>query len=154
MSEQSLKDQLKSDLTVSMKARDELRSATLRMVLTAVTNEEVSGKEARTLSDADVITVLSRESKKRKEAAQAYEDASRPELAERELAEQAIIAAYLPKQLSDDEIKDIVAAAIQESGASGMGGMGAVMKIVQPKVVGQADGGRVAAEVKAQLSAG
>lgn len=152
MSEQSLKDQLKSDLTVAMKARDELKSATLRMVLTAVTNEEVAGKEARTLSDADVVTVLTRESKKRKEAAQAYTDAGRNELAERELAEQTVIQAYLPAQLSDEELKAIVADAISESGATGMAGMGAVMKLVQPKVAGQADGGRVAAEVKSQLT--
>lgn len=150
----TLKDQIKSDLTTSMKARDEVTSATLRMVLTAITNEEVAGKEARELTDDDVLTVLGREAKKRRESAEAYDSASRPELADRERAELDVIARYLPQPLSDDEVSAIVASAVTEvaaTGASGGAAMGAVMKIVQPQVKGRADGGAVAAKVKAAL---
>ncbi|HET8969520.1 MAG TPA: GatB/YqeY domain-containing protein [Candidatus Nanopelagicales bacterium] len=146
-----LKDQLQSDLTAAMKARDELRSATLRMVLTAVRTEEVAGKTARELDDAEVVTVLGREAKKRREAAEAFEQGGRPESAERERAEGEVIATYLPAQLGDDELRDLVAAAITETGASGPQAMGQVMKVVTPKTAGQAEGGRVAAEVRRQL---
>lgn len=151
MSQISLKEHLRSDLTASMKAQDKLRTATLRMALTAITNEEVSGKESRTLSDSEVITVLGREAKKRREAAEAFDAVGRTELADQERNEQAVLVQYLPIQLTDSELVQIVTDAIDDSGASGMGGMGAVMKIVQPKVAGQADGGRVAAEVRRQL---
>jgi uncharacterized protein YqeY len=147
-----LKDRLQSDLTASMKARDELRSATLRMVLTAIKNEEVSGKSARTLDDDEVVTVLGREGKKRREAAEAFDDGGRPERAERERAEGEIIAAYLPAQLSDDELSALVAAAVSETGAAGPQAMGQVMKAVTPRTAGRADGGRVAAEVRRQLA--
>lgn len=150
----TLKDTLQSDLTTAIKARDEVSAATLRMVLTAITNEEVSGKEARTLSDEDVITVLGREAKKRRESAEAYDAAGRPELADRERAELEVIAGYLPQQLDDTEIQAIVDAAVAEvasTGASGGAAMGQVMKIVQPQVKGRADGGIVAAKVKAAL---
>lgn len=147
-----LKDQLQADLTTAMKARDELRSATLRMVLTAVRTEEVSGKTARELDDAEVVTVLGREAKKRREAAEAFEQGGRPESAARERAEGEVIAGYLPAQLGDDEIRDIVAAAIAETGAAGPQAMGQVMKVVTPKTAGQAEGGRVAAEVRRQLT--
>jgi uncharacterized protein len=147
----ALKDQLQSDLTVSIKARDELRSSTLRMALAAITNEEVAGKEARELSDDDVIVVLTREAKKRREAADAYDEANRPELATRERDELAVLTTYLPEPLSEDELAAIIAAAVAESGASGPGGIGAVMKIVQPQVKGRADGGQVAALVRAAL---
>jgi uncharacterized protein YqeY len=146
-----LKDQLQSDLTAAMKARDELRSATLRMVLTAVRTEEVAGKTARELDDAEVVTVLGREAKKRREAAEAFEQGGRPESAQRERAEGVVIAAYLPAQLGDDELRDLVAAAIGETGASGPQAMGQVMKAVTPRTVGKAEGGRVAAEVRRQL---
>lgn len=146
-----MKDQLQSDLTVSIKARDELRSSTLRMALAAITNEEVAGKEARELSDDDVIVVLTREAKKRREAADAYDEANRPELATRERDELAVLTTYLPEPLSEDELAAIIAAAVAESGASGPGGIGAVMKIVQPQVKGRADGGQVAALVRAAL---
>jgi uncharacterized protein len=146
-----LKDQLQADLTTAMKARDELRSATLRMVLTAVRTEEVAGKTARQLDDAEVVTVLGREAKKRREAAEAFEQGGRPESAERERAEGEVIATYLPAQLGDDELRDLVAAAIGETGASGPQAMGQVMKVVTPKTVGRAEGGRVAAEVRRQL---
>lgn len=147
-----LRDRLQSDLTVAMKARDELRSATLRMLLTAVKTEEVSGKTARELDDAEVVTVLGREAKKRREAAEAFADGGRSERADRERAEEQVIAAYLPAQLSDDELRDLVAAAITETGAAGPQAMGQVMKTVTPKTTGRADGGRVAAEVRRQLA--
>jgi uncharacterized protein YqeY len=148
----ALKARLHADLTVAIKARDELRTATLRMVLSAITNEEVSGTVARQLSDDEVLKVLAREAKKRREAAEAFAAGNRPELAERERAEGVVIDAYLPTQLSDQELAALVTAAVAESGASGPQAMGAVMKVVNPKVAGRADGGRVAAEVRRQLA--
>ena len=150
----ALKDRLQADLTSAIKGRDELTAATIRMVLTAITNEEVAGKEHRELSDDDVLTVLGREAKKRREAAEAYDAASRPELADRERAELGVITGYLPQQLDDTEIDAIVAAAVAEVSATGAAGgqaMGAVMKIVQPRVKGRADGSVVASKVKAAL---
>jgi uncharacterized protein YqeY len=147
----SLKDTLRSDLTDSIRARDELRSSTLRMALTSLTNEEVAGTQARELSDYEVLSVLAREAKRRREAATAYDDANRPELAERERAELVVIEGYLPAQLSDEELSALVANAIAETGAEGPRAMGQVMKAVQPKVAKRADGGRVSAEVKRQL---
>ncbi len=147
-----LKDRLQADLTKSMKARDELRSATLRMSLTAVRNEEVSGKAERELSDAEVVAVLTREAKKRREAAEAFDNGGRPERAERERAEHAVLEGYLPEQLSDAELTDLVAAAIAETGAEGPKAMGAVMRVLGPKTAGRAEGGRVAAEVRRQLA--
>ncbi|KAA1380719.1 GatB/YqeY domain-containing protein [Aeromicrobium fastidiosum] len=149
----ALKDQLHADLTTSMKARDALRTSTLRMVLTAITNAEVSGKEVRELSDDDVLTVLGAEAKKRREAATAFAEGDRPELAEKETAEAAILAEYLPAQLTPDEIAVIVAAAVESADAAGQGmkAMGKVMGIVSPQVKGKADGGVVAAEVKRQI---
>ena len=151
----NLKEQLHTDLTAAIKAKDSLTSGTLRMVLAAITNEEVSGKEARELNDQDMITVLNREAKKRKEAASAYDDAKRPELADKERAELGIIQAYLPAALSDDDLAKIIASAVAEvaaSGATGPSAMGAVMKIVSPQVAGRADGGAVAAAVKSALA--
>ena len=147
-----LKDRLQADLTTSMKARDELTTATLRMVLTAVGTEEVAGKVARQLSDDEVLKVIAREAKKRREAADAFTAGGRPDRAERELAEGAVLDAYLPVQLSDEELAALVRDAVAESGASGPQAMGAVMKLVNPKVAGRAEGGRVAAAVKAALA--
>lgn len=149
-----VKEQLQSDLTEAIRARDELRAATIRMALTAITNEEVAGKQARTLSDDEVVTVLTREAKKRREAATAFDDAGRTELADRERAEGAVLATYLPAQMTDEEIADVVRRAIAETGASGPQAMGQVMKAVQPQVAGRAEGGRVAAEVRRQLAGG
>jgi hypothetical protein len=149
-----LKETLQGDLTEAIRARDELKSGTIRMILTAITMEEVSGKEARTLSDSEIITVLSRESKKRKEAAEAYADAGRVDRAEREKAEGEIIALYLPTQLSLEEIKQMITDAISETGAVGPAGMGQVMKIISPKIAGKADGGTVSGLVKAALMGG
>jgi uncharacterized protein YqeY len=147
----ALKQRLQSDLTAAMKARDELTAATLRMALTAVTNEEVAGKQARVLSDDDVVKVLAREAKKRREAATAFDDAGRAELADRERAEGEVLDRYLPAQLGDDELADLVRAAVAETGAQGPQAMGQVMKAVQPRIAGRAEGGRVAAEVRRQL---
>ena len=147
-----LKSRLHADLTVAIKARDELRTATLRMVLSAITNEEVSGSAARQLSDDEVLKVLAREGKKRREAAEAFTSGNRAELAARERAEGEVIDQYLPAQLSDDDLRALVTHAVAQSGASGPQAMGAVMKVVNPLVAGRADGGRVAAEVKRQLA--
>ncbi|MEU8133295.1 GatB/YqeY domain-containing protein [Streptodolium elevatio] len=147
----TFKSRLQTDLTEAIRARDELRSSTLRLTLTAVTNEEVAGKEARELSDAEVLKIVVREAKKRREAAEAFELGGRAESAARERAEGEILAEYLPKQLDDAELKGIVAAAIAETGASGPSAMGQVMKVVRPKVGDRAEGGRIAAEIKSQL---
>ena len=147
-----LKQRLKTDLNTSMKARDELTTATLRMVLTAVTTEEVAGKQARELSDDEVLVVIRREGKKRREAAEAFDGAGRTELAARERAESTVLDRYLPAQLADDELAEIVATAIAETGATGPQGMGLVMKSVQPQIGGRADGKRVSDEVRRQLA--
>lgn len=148
----ALEQRIHDDLTTAIRGRDEVGSATLRMAITALTNEAKSGSEERTLSDDEVIAVLGREAKKRREAATAYDDANRPELAARERAELAVLEGYLPAQLSDDELAALVAAAVAETGADSPKAMGLVMKAVTPKVAGRAEGGRVAAAVKAALS--
>jgi uncharacterized protein len=147
-----LKSTLRADLHSSMRAHDTVRSETLRMALTAITNEEVSGKTARELSDDEVLRVVAREAKKRREAATAYIEAKRPELAAKEEAELAILEVYLPAQLSDAEIQRLVAQALEETGATGMPQMGLVMKAATALVAGRADGGRVAAIVSSALS--
>lgn len=149
----SLKDRLRADLTTAIKARDEIRSSTLRMILTAVTNAEVAGKVAKELTDEEVLDVLSSEGKKRREAAVAFEEGDRPESAAKERAEAAVIQDYLPKQLGPDEIAAVVKAAVDELGLAGAGpkAMGQVMGKVQPQVKGRADGAAVAAEVRRQL---
>ena len=148
----ALKDRLRGDLTEAMKARDEVRTRTLRMALTSVTREEVAGASARELSDDEVVKVLTREAKRRREAADAFAAAGRDGQAAAERAEGAILDGYLPAQLSDEEIAAMVAAVIDETGASGMAAMGQVMKAVTPRVAGRADGARVAAEVRRRLS--
>ena len=150
----SLKEKLQSDLTDSMRNRDEIRSSTLRMILTSIKNEEVSGKEARELNDAELITVLSREAKKRREAAEAFDQAGAKDRADTERAEGSIIAEYLPKQLSEDEIREIISSTIREIGASSPSQMGLVMKSLQPKIAGKADGALVSSLVKAALAGG
>ena len=152
MSESTLKATVQRDLTSAMRERDQVRAGTLRMALTAISTEEVSGKEARELTDDDVLKVLAKEAKKRKEAATAFADAGRPELADKEQAELAVLEAYLPAQLSDAELEAIVTRAVEDTGATGMQQMGQVMKAAQAAVGGRADGGRVAAVVKASLS--
>ena len=147
-----LKDRLRSDLTVSMRGRDELRTATIRMVLTAVTNAEVAGAQAREITDDEVVGVLAKEAKKRRDAADAFRQGGRPDLAEREDAEAAVIAGYLPAPLTDDELDALVDAAVAETGATSLREMGAVMKRLATDVAGRADGARVAAAVKARLA--
>ena len=147
-----LKARLHDDLNAAMKARDELTTATLRMALTAITTEEVAGKSARQLSDDEVVKVLAREAKKRREAAEAFASAGRAELAERERAEGRVLDAYLPAQLGEAALAELVRAAIAESGASAPNQMGVVMKLVQPRVAGRADGKRVSDEVRRQLA--
>lgn len=146
-----LKSTLRADLHISMRERDQVRSATLRMALTAVTNEEVSGATARELSDDEVLKVLTKEAKKRRESATAYVEARRPDLAAREEAELAILEAYLPAQLSDTEIQGLVAQAVTQTGATGMPQMGLVMKAATALVAGRAEGGRVAAIARSAL---
>ncbi|WP_097234094.1 GatB/YqeY domain-containing protein [Streptomyces zhaozhouensis] len=151
----TFKSRLQGDLTAAIKERDELRSATLRMALAAITTEEVAGKTARELSDDEVQKVLAREAKKRREAAEAFEKGGRAESAERERAEGAVLADYLPRQLTDEELATLVAEAVDEAraqGAEGPRAMGAVMKAVNPRVAGRAEGGRVAAAVKRALA--
>ena len=150
-----LKDRLRADLTTAMKARDDVRSSTLRMVLTAITNAEVAGKQSRELSDDDIVGVLSTEAKKRREAATAFTEGGRSEMAAKETAEAAVIADYLPEQLSEAEIADLVTSAIAQLGVAGEGmkAMGRVMGAIQPQTKGRADGAAVAAEVRRQLGA-
>ena len=147
-----LKERLRADLNAAMRARDQVRMRTLRMALTSITNEEVAGAAARDLTDDEIVKVLTREARKRREAAEAFSAAGRADQAAAERAEGEILADYLPAQLSDDELAALVDAAIAETGASGMSGMGQVMKTVTPRVAGRADGARVAAEVRRRLS--
>jgi uncharacterized protein YqeY len=152
MTTTTIKDRLRTDLTAAIKGRDELRAAALRMALTAITNEEVAGSVARTLSDAETVTVITREVKKRREAAEAFAGAGRETQAARERAEGEVLSHYLPVQLTDDELSALVADAIAETGAAGPKSMGLVMKALTPKIAGRAEGGRVAAVVKSALS--
>jgi uncharacterized protein len=147
-----LKSTLRADLHSSMREHDKVRSETLRMALTAITNEEVSGTAARELSDDEVLKILAKEAKKRREAATAYNEAKRPELAVKEEAELAILEAYLPTPLSDAELEALVAQALTETGATGTSQMGMAMKAANALVAGRADGGRIAAIVKSALA--
>ena len=147
-----LKERLRADLNAAMRARDQVRMRTLRMALTSITNEEVAGASARDLSDDEIVKILTRELRKRREAAEAFSAAGRSDQAAAERAEGQVLADYLPAQLSDDELAALVDAAIAETGVSGIAGMGQVMKTVTPRVAGRADGARVAAEVRRRLS--
>ena len=149
----TLKDRLNDDLHTAMKARDELTTATLRLTLAAVRNAEVAGSEARDLSDDEVLAVLTKESKKRREAATAFADADRPEQAAKERSEGEVIDRYLPEQLTDEEIAALVGDALAAGGFTGRAHMGPAMKAAQAAVAGRAEGGRVAAEVRRQLGA-
>jgi uncharacterized protein YqeY len=146
-----LKQRLRTDLTAAMRARDQVRMRTIRMALTSITNEEVAGASARDLTDDEVVRVLTREARKRKEAAEAFSAAGRSDQAAAERAEGDVLAGYLPAQLGDDELAALVDQAIAEAGGS-MTGMGPVMKLLTPRIAGRADGARVAAEVRRRLS--
>ena len=148
----SLKAKLQGDLTEAIRSKNELRSSTIRMVLTSITNEEVAGKEARVLSDTEVVGVLTREAKKRREAAEAFTQGGATDRANREKAEGEVIAEYLPAQLTEEEVLDLVREAIAATGASGPSGMGLVMKYLQPKIAGRADGSVVSSAVKSALA--
>jgi uncharacterized protein YqeY len=149
-----LKDRLRADLTGAIRSRDELTAATLRLALTAIKSAEVAGSAARTLSDDEVQAVLRTEAKKRREAAEAFDGAGRADRAERERSEEQVLLAYLPAQMSDEELAALVreaVAAAGQAGQTGMAAMGRVMGAVRPRVGQRADGGRVAAEVRRQL---
>ncbi|MBV9207457.1 MAG: GatB/YqeY domain-containing protein [Actinobacteria bacterium] len=148
-----LKERLRADLNTAMRARDQVRMRTLRMALSSITNEEVAGASARELSDEEIVRVLTREARKRREAAEAFDAAGRDEQAAAERAEGGVLAGYLPAQLSDEELAALVSAAIADAGATSMKGMGQVMKTLTPRVAGRADGARVAAEVRRRLTA-
>lgn len=150
----TLKDTLQTDLTAAMRARDTTSTQTLRMALAAVRTAEVSGTAKHELTDDEVLACITKEAKKRREAATAYDDAARPELADAERAELKVLEHYLPAQLSDNEVDAMIAAAIEATSASGMADMGQVMKVLQPQTAGRADGSKVAAAVRAALSAG
>ena len=151
----ALKGRLRSDLTTAIKGRDKVRAGTIRMVLSAISEAEVAGSTASELTDNQVLDVVIREAKKRREAEDAYRVAGRAELAEKEHAESAVLADYLPQALSAEEISALVADAIASTGAADLGlkGMGKVMGVVTPQTRGKADGGAVAAEVRRQLGA-
>ena len=151
----SVKERLQSDLTTAMKARDEVSTSTIRMLLAAITNAEVAGSEAIELDDAQSIAVLQSEAKKRVEAAEVYEQAGRTESAAKERAELGVIERYLPAAMGDDELAAIVDQAIADAaagGASGPKAMGVVIKSVRERAGAAADGGRIAALVKARLA--
>jgi hypothetical protein len=148
----AMKDRLRGDLTAAMKARDQVRVRTIRMALTSVTKEEVAGDSARELSDEEITQVLTREAKRRREAAEAFAAAGRDEQAAAERAEGVVLADYLPAQLTDAELSALVEAAIEETGADSMRAMGQVMKALTPKIAGRADGARAAAEVRRRLA--
>jgi uncharacterized protein YqeY len=147
-----LKDRLRGDLTAAMKARDEVRTRTLRMALTSIANEEVAGSAARDLDDEEVLRLIGVQAKRRREAADAFDAAGRADQAAAERAEEDVLRVYLPAQLSAAELAAMVAEAIAETGASGMRSMGQVMKVLTPRLAGRAEGGRVAAEVRRALS--
>jgi uncharacterized protein len=151
----TLKERLRSDLTTAMKSRDKVRAGTIRMVLTAISQAEVAGKEAVELTEPQVLEVVVREAKKRREAEEAYTAAGRAELAEKERAESVVLSDYLPEQISAEELQQLVTDAIAQTGAAELGlkGMGKVMGVLTPKTKGKADGGAVAAEVRRQLGA-
>jgi len=152
MTDTTLKETLRSDLHDAMRSKDKVRAGTLRMTLTAITNAEVAGTQAKELSDDEVLKVIAKEAKKRKEASTAYTDAGRPELAATEDAELVVLEGYLPRQLDENELERIVRAAVESTGASGMAQMGQVMKTAQGEIAGRADGGRVAAIVRRVLA--
>ncbi|WP_375426258.1 GatB/YqeY domain-containing protein [uncultured Friedmanniella sp.] len=149
-----LKDRLRTDLTAAIRGRDKLRAGTIRMVLAAISEAEVAGKQAVVLSDQQVLDVVVREAKKRREAEEAFLSAGRAELADKERAEAGVLADYLPAQLSAEEISTLVSAAIEQTGAAPLGprGMGKVMGVLTPQTRGKADGGAVATEVRRQLA--
>jgi hypothetical protein len=149
-----LADQLRTDLTAAMKRRDEVATSALRMALAAIQQAAVAGKEAKELSEDEILKVLGREVKRREEATEAFRNADRPDRAEREQAEKKVLAAYLPAALSPEELDALITEVLAEGGFSGMAAMGPAMKAVTAKVAGRADGKTVSAIVRERLAAG
>ncbi|HEY4408512.1 MAG TPA: GatB/YqeY domain-containing protein [Acidimicrobiia bacterium] len=145
---------LRDDLTAAMKRRDELATSALRMALAAVKEAAVSGKEARDLDDEEIVKVITKQVKRREEAAEAFRNADRADRADRELAEAGVLAAYLPAALTPDELEAIITETLAEGGFSGMAAMGPAMKAVTAKVAGRADGKTVSTIVRERLAAG
>jgi len=149
-----LADQLRADLTAAMKRRDDVATSALRMALAAVKEAAVAGKEAKELTDDEILRVINKEVKRRDEAAEAFRNADRPDRADREQAEREVLAAYLPAALSPEELEAIITETLAEGGFSGMAAMGPAMKAVTAKVAGRADGKTVSDLVRQRLSAG
>jgi len=146
----SLSQRLQAEMTSAMRARDELRRGTLRMLVAAAYNAEKAAR--RPLTDDEVVAVLAREMKTRRESVEAYSKGGRPELAAKEEAEIAIIAEFLPRALSEDELHDLVVAAVDEAGAASPRDLGRVMGLLAPRTRGRADGRTVSAMVAAELA--
>ena len=149
-----LADQLRSDLTAAMKRRDDVATSALRMAIAAVKQAAVAGKEAKELTDDEILKVINKEVKRRDEAAEAFRNADRPDRADREEAERAVLAAYLPAALSHEELETLITEVLAEGGFSGMQSMGPAMKAVTAQVAGRADGKTVSDLVRARLAAG
>jgi len=152
-----LADQIQADMVAAMKAHDDLSRSTLRMAISAIKNEQVAGKQARELTDSEVVQILNREVAKRRDSAEAYTTGNRPELAAKELAEIGVLQHYLPAALTDAELEALIAEELAAAEASlgakpEMKQMGLVMKAVSARVAGRADGGKVAALVRAALA--
>lgn len=151
-----LKQTIRADLKTAMKAKEKQRTSAIRALLAAIQAEETNGSRHE-LEDADILKAIAREIKKRRESAEVYEENGRPELAEAELADVPFFEAYQPRQLDESELKALVKDSIAEVEAENgeaptMKQMGAVMKVANAKAAGQADGKRLSAEVKSQLS--
>lgn len=147
----SLREQITSDMKSAMRAHEAEKLATIRMLLAAIKQKEVD--ERVTLEDQDITGIISKLIKQRKDSVKMYLEGGRPELADKENAEIAVLTAYLPKQLSEEEISGIVDAVIEKLGASGMAAMGKVMGAVKPQLAGKADMSKVSAIIKAKLTA-
>lgn len=148
----ALPEQIQADLTAAMKARDAEAVGTLRMVVAAIRNARVAAGRSGDVDDAETVDLLSREAKKRREAAEAYTAAGRDELAAKEIRELAVIERYLPDALSPEELARIVDEAVASTGASGPCDLGAVMSVIMPQVKGRADGKAVNAMVRRRLA--
>lgn len=149
----ALKEKIKEDIREAMKERKELKLSVLRMISSAISGEEIAkGKKETGMTDEEVVEVLAREVKKRKDSMSQFENAGRMELAEKEKQEIEVISKYLPEQLSSEEIEKLVGEAIKESGARSEKDFGAVMKALSPKIKGRADGKQVSETVKKILS--
>jgi len=147
-----VKDRLRADLITAMKAKDSFTTSVLRMAVAAIGTEEVAGKEARQLTEAEEQSVISREVRKRRESAEAYRDGNRPELADKEEQEAEVLQAYIPAPLTEPELDEIIAAEVQAVDGATMKQMGQIIKAVNARVQGRADGSAIAAKVRAALN--